>query len=167
MLSTPLLDLSLLQTLVAIQHAGTLARAADKVGHTQSALSLQTQRPEQTLVSNSSIATPRARVHRCRGGDLQYANRLLDLNREAVNSVRGRRVAGLVRVGISVDFEHTWLPKAMARFSKSHPKIVPELRVDRNSSFEQAVGRKEPDIALISGRVTRWRSREMRPLPLS
>ena len=45
--------------------------------------------------------------------------------------MRGRRVAGLVRVGISVDFEHTWLPKAMARFSKSHPKIVPELRVDR------------------------------------
>ena len=49
MSATPLLDLSLLQTLVAIKHAGTLARAADKVGHTQSALSLQTQRPEQTL----------------------------------------------------------------------------------------------------------------------
>lgn len=152
MSSTPLLDLSLLQTLVAIQHAGTLARAADKVGRTQSALSLQVQRLEQTLGVELFDRSGRALAFTDAGeAMLQYANRLLDLNREAVNSVRGRRVAGQVRVGMSVDFEHTWLPEALARFSKSHPKIVVELRVDRNSSLEQAVGRKELDIALIFG----------------
>jgi DNA-binding transcriptional LysR family regulator len=52
---------------------------------------------------------------------------------------------------MSVDFEHTWLPKAMARFAVSHPKIVVELRVDRNSALEQAVTRRDIDIALVLG----------------
>jgi DNA-binding transcriptional LysR family regulator len=52
---------------------------------------------------------------------------------------------------MSVDFEHTWLPTAMARFSRSHPKILVELRLDRNSALEQSVARREIDIALVFG----------------
>ena len=63
---------------------------------------------------------------------VRYAKRILALNGEAVAYVRGHESAGSVRLGMSVDFEHTWLPKAMARFGKTHPKIVVELRVDRN-----------------------------------
>jgi DNA-binding transcriptional LysR family regulator len=39
----------------------------------------------------------------------------------------------------------------MARFASSHPKIVVELRVDRNSALEQAVARRDIDIALVFG----------------
>ena len=45
----PLLDLALLQTLVAVDQTGTLAKAADKVGRTQSAVSLQMQRLEKEI----------------------------------------------------------------------------------------------------------------------
>src|SRR5262245_8418465 len=149
---TPLLDLALLQTLVALNQAGTLAKAADKVGRTQSAVSLQMQRLEQTLGLALFDRRGRALVLTEAGeAMLDYAQRLLDLNRDAVTAVRGHRVAGLVRLGMSVDFEHTWLPRAMARFSRSHPKIVVELRVDRNSALEQAVVRRDLDIALVFG----------------
>jgi len=47
--TAPLLDLTLLQTFVAVNQTGTLAKAADKVGRTQSAVSLQMQRLEQAL----------------------------------------------------------------------------------------------------------------------
>lgn len=78
MSSTPLLDLSLLQTLVAIQHAGTLARAADKVVRTQSALSLQMQRLEQTLGVELFDRSGRALAFTYAGeAMLLYANRLL------------------------------------------------------------------------------------------
>ena len=148
----PLLDLALLQTLVAVDQTGTLAKAADKVGRTQSAVSLQMQRLEQALALELFDRRGRALALTDAGeAMLGYARRLLELNREAITAVRGHRVAGQVRLGMSVDFEHTWLPKAMARFASSHPKIVVELRVDRNSALEQAVARRDIDIALVFG----------------
>lgn len=167
MSSTPLLDLSLLQTLVAIQHAGTLARAADKVGHTQSALSLQTQRPEQTLGvelfdrnaarsrspmpgRRSSIREPPARPE-SGGGELRA--------RPPCRRAGPRGHFRGLRAHVAAQGDGTLLQVA--------PEDRPRAARGPDSSFEQAVGRKEPDIALISGRVTRWRSREMRPLPLS
>ena len=150
--AVPLLDLALLQTLVAVDQAGTLAKAADKVGRTQSAVSLQMQRLEQALALELFDRRGRALALTDAGqAMLGYAQRLLDLNREAVSAVRGHRVAGQVRLGMSADFEHTWLPTAMARFAASHPKIVVELRVDRNSALEQAVARRDIDIALVLG----------------
>jgi DNA-binding transcriptional LysR family regulator len=148
----PLLDLALLQTLVAVDQTGTLAKAADKVGRTQSAVSLQMQRLEQTLSLELFDRRGRALALTDAGrAMLGYAQRLLELNREAVSAVRGHRVTGQVRLGMSVDFEHTWLPKAMARFAASHARIVVELRVDRNSALEQAVARRDVDIALVFG----------------
>jgi DNA-binding transcriptional LysR family regulator len=150
--SLPLLDLALLQTLVAVDQTGTLAKAADKVGRTQSAVSLQMQRLEQALALALFDRRGRALALTDAGqAMLAYAQRLLELNREAITAVRGHRVAGQVRLGMSVDFEHTWLPRAMARFASSHPKIVVELRVDRNSALEQAVARRDIDIALVFG----------------
>jgi DNA-binding transcriptional LysR family regulator len=152
MRQVPLLDLALLQTLVAVNQAGTLAKAADRVGRTQSAVSLQMQRLEQVLGLALFDRRRRALVLTEAGEAMvEHAQRMLDLNRDAVAAVRGHRVAGHVRLGMSVDFEHTWLPTAMARFSRSHPKILVELRVDRNSALEQSVARREIDIALVFG----------------
>jgi DNA-binding transcriptional LysR family regulator len=146
----PLLDLALLQTLAAVQHTGTLAKAAEQVGRTQSAVSLQMQRLEQSLALDLFDRRGRSLVLTEAGeAMLGYAQQMLALNRQAVAAVRGHRVAGRVRLGMSVDFEHTWLPRTMARFAQSHPKIVVDLMVDRNSALEQAVARQELDIALV------------------
>ncbi len=153
--STPLLDLALLQTLAAVQHTGTLAKAAEQVGRTQSAVSLQMQRLEQSLALDLFDRRGRSLVLTEAGqAMLGYAQQMLALNRQAVTAVRGHRVAGRVRLGMSVDFEHTWLPRTMARFAQSHPKIVVDLQVDRNSVLEQAVSRQELDIALTFGAVS-------------
>jgi DNA-binding transcriptional LysR family regulator len=148
----PILDLGLLQTLLAIHQTGTLARAAERVGRTQSAVSLQVQRLQELVDVDLFGRQGRSLVLTDAGHALVgYAERILSLNDEAVAAVRGRRVAGKVSFGMSIDFEHTWLPKAMARFAKTHPRIEVELRVDRNAALEQAVGRREIDIALLFG----------------
>ena len=153
---TPLLELNLLQTLAAVHEAGTLARAADRVNRTQSAVSLQVQRLEAIVgVELFSRAGRALRLNPAGEALVAYAERMLELNGEAVAAVRGRTVSGSVRLGMSVDFEHTWLPKAMARFATTHPRIQVELRVDRNSSLQQAVARRELDIALIFDDVSR------------
>ena len=151
-MSTPLLDLALLQSLVAVSETGTLARAAARVGRTQSAVSLQVQKLEELVAAALFNRQGRAMVLNEAGlAMVRYAERILSLNGEAVAYVRGHEFAGSVRLGMSVDFEHTWLPKAMARFGKTHPKIIVELRVDRNSVLERAVARGELDIALAFG----------------
>jgi DNA-binding transcriptional LysR family regulator len=151
-MTTPLLDLALLQSLVAVSQTGTLARAAARVGRTQSAVSLQMQKLEELVAAALFNRQGRAMVLNEAGlAMVRYAERILSLNGEAVAYVRGHEFAGSVRLGMSVDFEHTWLPKAMARFGKTHPKIVVELRVDRNSVLERSVARSELDIALAFG----------------
>ncbi len=149
-MKTPLLDLALLQTLIAVNQSGTLARAAERVGRTQSAVSLQMQRLEEAVGLPLFDRQRRALVINEVGRSMvAYAERMLALNAEAVAYARGHSVAGSVRLGISVDFEHTWLPRAMATFSRTHPRIVVELRVDCNSALERAIAKQELDIALI------------------
>ena len=117
-MKTPLLDLALLQTLTAVNQSGTLARAAERVGRTQSAVSLQMQRLEEAVGLPLFDRQGRALVINEAGRSMvAYAERMLALNAEAVAYARGHGVAGSVRFGISVDFEHTWLPRAMATFS--------------------------------------------------
>jgi DNA-binding transcriptional LysR family regulator len=151
--SLPLLDLALLQTLVAVNDGGSLVRAAEQVGRTQSAVSLQMQRLEQSLGLDLFNRSGRALVLTDAGqAMLGHARQMLAMNREVVAAVRGHRVAGRVRFGMSVDFEHTWLPRAMARFAQSHPKIEVALSVDRNSALELAVAQSDIDIALVFGK---------------
>lgn len=146
----PMLDPALLQTLLAIHQAGTLARAAERIGRTQSAVSLQVQRLQEQVGVELFVRRGRSLALTEAGHALVgYASRLLELNAEAVAAVRGREVAGRVSFGMSADFEPTWLPRAMARFAKTHPRIEVALRVDRNGALEEAVARREVDIALF------------------
>jgi DNA-binding transcriptional LysR family regulator len=163
----PLLDLSLLQTLVAVNDSGGLARAAEQVGRTQSAVSLQMQRLEQTLGLDLFDRSGRALVLTSAGqAMLGHARHMLEVNREAVAAVRGHRVAGRVRFGMSVDFEHTWLPRAMARFAQSHPKIEVALSVDRNSALELAVSQGDIDIALVFGKPKAAAAHQIGTVPM-
>jgi DNA-binding transcriptional LysR family regulator len=164
----PVLDLSLLQTLAAIDREGSLAKAAQRVGRTQSAVSLQVQRLEELVSvelfdrSGRSLALTNAGTTM-----LAYARRMLDLNDDAIAAVRGHQVAGQVSLGVSVDFEHTWLPKAMARFAKTHPKIQVDIRVARNSDLDAAVASRELDIALIFAHETTVKSTVIGTVPMA
>lgn len=147
-----LLDLSLLQTLCAVGEGRTLAAAAAQVGLTQSAVSLQIQRLEQLVGAQLFNRRGRSLVLNASGrAMLRHAARMLELNDEAIDQVRGFAQKGRVRLGMSEDFEHTWLTKATARFIATHPNIGVELRVDRNGALEDAVARGELDLALIIG----------------
>jgi DNA-binding transcriptional LysR family regulator len=146
----PLIAPDLLRTVLAVHQTGTLAKAAQRVGRTQSAVSLQMRRLQEQIGVDLFVRRGRALVLTEAGHALVgYAARLLELNAEAVAAVRGRAIAGRVSFGMSADFEPTWLPRAMARFAKTHPRIEVALRVDRNGVLEEAVDRREVDIALF------------------
>jgi DNA-binding transcriptional LysR family regulator len=146
----PLLDLALLKTLAEVNRSASLAEAAQKIGRTQSAVSMQLQKLEDMLAVPLFDRSGRSLVLTDAGtAMLGFAERMLALNDDAVAAVRGHQVAGQVSLGMSVDFEHSWLPKTMARFARTHPRIQVDIRLARNTALETEIANRALDIALI------------------
>ena len=61
---------------------------------------------------------------------LDYAKRILGLNDELLDTVRGASLRGSVRLGFSQDFADEILPTVLARFSALYPLVTVELRID-------------------------------------
>src|SRR3954463_12747536 len=98
----PTLDIDLLQTFVSVQQSGGFSQAAQALGRTQPAVSLQIKRLEHRVG---------ARVFdRSRKGDLaltpagvkllDYAHRILNLHDEAVANLTAPNVKASLRLGI-------------------------------------------------------------------
>ena len=143
------LDLDVLRTFVAGHDLGSYAKAADRLGRSQSAISLQMRKLEertgQTLLRKDGRGL--ALTHE---GEIMlgYARRLLELNDEAVAALKKPSLEGQVRLGLPPDFAETWLPGLLGRFARAHPGVQVEARVDRSTSLLDAIGRGELDLAL-------------------
>ena len=143
------LDLDLLRTLATGVELGNFARAATRLGRTQSAISLQLRRLEdqtgQKLVRRQGrglALTPAGETM------LGYAHRMLALNDEALSSIAGAALAGTVRLGLAQDFAETWLPRALAKFAADHPDVRLDLRIDRSAHVIEGVMRGQLDLGL-------------------
>lgn len=164
----PNLDMDALRTLLATQQLGSLNRAAERIGRSQSAVSQQMRKLEE------QVGQPLFRRHG-RGlaltefGDvvLSYARRILDLNDEAIRAVRGASVEGVVRFGLPGDFAETWLPDALGQFKKTHPAVRIEVAVERNAMLLERLDRGELDLVLVLGHGHRPDAQRLATLPMT
>ncbi|MDQ9171160.1 LysR substrate-binding domain-containing protein [Oxalobacteraceae bacterium R-40] len=147
------LELDLLKTLVAGIDAGSFARAADKIGRSQSAVSLQMKKLEEQLdveifakQGRSLSLTPAGKIL------YDYALQMLELHDEAVAAIKGTALHGHVRFGMSADFENSWVPLALARFSRAHAGVTMDIHIERNSRLAEKIAQGELDIALFFSR---------------
>jgi DNA-binding transcriptional LysR family regulator len=152
MMHRPALDLDVLRSFVTGFELGSFTRAADRLGRSQSALSTQLRRLEaqvgQPLVRKSGrflALTPAGESL------LSYARRLLELNDEAMDALRGAALEGWVRLGMPQDFADTWLPGVLGRFARAHPNVRIEVRAERNAQLVERVRRGELDLSLTWG----------------
>jgi DNA-binding transcriptional LysR family regulator len=146
------LDMDVLRTFVTAFELGSFARAAERLGRSQSAVSTQLRKLEeqagQALVQKSGrgLALTGAGENL-----LSYARRILELNDEAVDAVRGGDVEGWVRLGMPQDFAESWLPAILGRFSRAHPRVRVEVHADANAVLLEKIARGELDLALAWG----------------
>lgn len=161
----PALDLDVLRTLVAAQRLGGFARAADFVGRSQSAVSLQIRRIEAQLGVPLFQKQGRGLVPTEAGEVLlAYAGRLLSLNEEAVAAVRGCAVEGSVRFGLPGDLADGWLPRVLGQFKRAHPGVRVEAAVDRNGRLLERLDEHAFDLVLALGAETRSDARVLAQL---
>ncbi len=162
------LDIDLLRTLVHAQELGSFNRAADRVGRSQSAISQQMRKLEERV----GIALFRKQGRGLALTDagqllLAHAVRLLALNDEAVESLRGAATEGVVRFGLPIDFAESWLPTALGQFSRSYPAVRFEAVVDRNRRLLERLDRDELDLALTINQSARRDAMPIGSLPLA
>lgn len=160
------LDLDTLRTLATAHDLGGFAQAADRLGRSPAAISLQMKRLQ------SELGTPLFRKNG-RGlsltdaGEttLNYARRILALNDELLETIQGASVEGVVRLGCPQDFAAI-LPGVLSQFSAIYPRMRMELRVEGNAALADAVEKSQIDIALIIGHADGSRAKLIGEVPL-
>ena len=146
------LDMDVLRTLAVAMDLGGFSKAAERLGRSQSAVSLQMRRLEER-VGRPLFRREGRGLALTDVGDvvLSYARQILDLNDQAVAAARGIAIGGSVRFGVPQDFGDTWLPGVLARFSRAHPSVLIEVRVDRANKLVERIAEGGLDLALMWG----------------
>jgi DNA-binding transcriptional LysR family regulator len=146
------LDLDVLRTLAVAMELGSFARAAERLGRTQSAVSLQMRRLE-AQVGQPVLRKQGRGLALTDAGDvlLGYARRMLELNDAALSALKGSALAGTVRVGVHQDFAEAALPAVLARFARAHPAVGIAAQVERNAVLLDRLAHGQLDLALVFG----------------
>jgi DNA-binding transcriptional LysR family regulator len=149
MAATPALDLDLVRTLVLIAEEKSFTRAAERVGRTQSAVSLQVQRLE-AVVGHTLVS-------RWKGGGVELTalgeelvergRVLLALNDEIIQSLHARSGHSAVRLGFDGGYARPWMAEILARFAAAQPGIAVET--SRAGSCELVPRLKAGELDLV------------------
>lgn len=149
------LDLDTLRTLVAAHDLGGFSQAADRLGRTPAAISLQMKRLQDDL-GMSLFRKSGRRLLLTEAGEtaLSYARRILALNDELLDTMHGAAMAGVVRIGCPQDFAPV-LPGVLSQVGELFPRMQMELRIEGNAALADAVEKSQLDIALVIGHEDR------------
>jgi len=146
------LDPDLLRTFVAIADAGSFTDAARHVGRTQSAVSMQMKRLEETL-GRPLFARNGRGVRLSTEGEklLIHARRLLRLHQETLDLFTDPALSGEVRLGVMEMHAATVLPNILVRFAETHPRVHVEVVCDGRAGLLERLDRGDLDLALSAG----------------
>ncbi len=145
------LDPEALRALVAIADTASFSAAAQQLGRTQSAVSLQIKRLEETL-GQILLRRVQGRVDGATAEGLAllgYAREILRLNDEACASIAPDAAAGTLRVGLPEELMESVFPAAMARFRALHPRMRLLVRADAAAPLRDALDGGELDLIVF------------------
>jgi len=145
-----MLDLDLLKSFVSVVDTGGFTRAGERVHRTQSTVSQQIRRLEETLGypllhRSGKQATPTEQGERL----LAYSRRILALEQEAREVVTRPASEGVVRLGIPEDFAAYRLTELLSDFARSRPSLRLDVRCGLSVNTRRALERGELDLALF------------------
>jgi DNA-binding transcriptional LysR family regulator len=161
------LDLELLRTFVAVAESGSFSGAAPLMSRSQSALSMQIQRLEQSMGKALLVRGPRIVRPNAAGEELLgYARRLLRLSEETSAAVSRPGETGNVRLGVPEDYVAQFLPPVLSHFAAEHPLVTVELVCESSRQLVPAIADGRIDLALVT-RLPSQRFKVLRREPIA
>jgi DNA-binding transcriptional LysR family regulator len=157
-------DLELLNTLAAVADAGSLSAAAARLYRSQSAVSEQIRKLEESCglalfvrgKKGASLTPAGARL-------LEHARRLLDLNDRAYRDMQGLSLAGDLRLAITDYFRPADIAAVLKRLGDQYPSLRLHVSIRKSALIERDAGSGSGDFDLgLSMRVMdpelRWQN---------
>ncbi len=166
------MKLAVLSSLVAIVERGSLAAAADHVGCSPSAISLQVKQLEEWF--GRPLFDRSARSVEPLPFALEVAEAVRDVTSrlEALRARPARRVSGRVRLGTIASVQTGALPRALRRLRDRHPELQVEISLEDSGPLLAALKAGRVDAAVLvrppSGGSSRlaWQTLERQPFVL-
>jgi DNA-binding transcriptional LysR family regulator len=138
-----------LDCFLAVADTGSLTRAAEKIGRTQSAVSQQMAKLETRIGQplfvrgKKFLLTPEGEIL------LGYARQIVRLQHEALDRFHEPDLAGEVRFGLPEDFASVFLSDILSEFSRLHPRILLNIECDLTLHLFDRFKKKEFDLVLV------------------
>ena len=146
------LDPDLLRTFALIADEHSFTRAAERIGRTQSAVSMQVQRLERDLGQRLLVRGKGGHIALTPHGKLLLgrARELLALNDDIWRSFRSPAVHGTVRLGTPDDYALRFLPQILMRFAETHPAVDVDVLCLPSEDLIGRLRAEELDLSLAS-----------------
>lgn len=145
------LDMTALRSFVAVTDHGGVTRAAGVLNFTQSAVSMQLKRLEETL-GLSLFDRSNRRIELTASGEqlLGYARRIVELNDEAMSRLTSPTFEGEVVLGVPHDIVYPVLPRVLQRFNAEFPRMKVQLISAYTSMLKPEFAKGEIDVILTT-----------------
>jgi DNA-binding transcriptional LysR family regulator len=149
LLMSTYLESDLLRTFIAVAETNNFTKAADVVGRTQSAVSMQIKKLEDGIGSALFDRGSRGVTLTKQGNTLLLkARRVVMLLDETAASMRQPSLSGVVRVGLPEEFGSSVLPKALRNFDQLHPGVEIIANFGRSAANIEALNAGKLDLAV-------------------
>ncbi|MEM6943369.1 MAG: LysR family transcriptional regulator [Pseudomonadota bacterium] len=152
------LDIDVMRSVLAIAETGALTHAAQRVGRTPAALSMQLKKLEDLLGERLFERERQGMVPSAAGERLlPHARRLIEAHREAIDAFRYPSLSGTVRLGLIDDYTGGRMAEVLSGFARSHPEVIVDTIMGRTTMLVPMIEADELDLALITpGSGTSW-----------
>ncbi|MCJ2138379.1 LysR family transcriptional regulator [Methylobacterium sp. J-026] len=145
------LDIDLLRSFASVAETGALSRAADRVGRSQAALSMQMKRLEDLVGQPLLTRTGRGVLLTVQGERLLvHARRILVSHDDALAEFSGGSLSGSLRFGCPDDYAQAFLPALLRGFAQHHPAAAIAVICAATPRLEAQHARGGLDLALVS-----------------
>lgn len=143
------LDIDTLRSLIAIVDLKSFSQAAERLGRSQSAISLQISRLEE-LIGHRVIERERGRVigaTECGAALLAHAREMVDLNERAVAATRRPVADNEIKLGVPADFLERDFSATLSAIRARYPRTTLSLRTDLSARLVDDVDHGRLDLA--------------------
>lgn len=145
------LQIDWLRTFLSVVDTGSMTAAARQVARSQSAVSMQLKKLEDSLGRPLFKREPRQLSLTPAGYDLLgHARRLVEAHSTMVDAMHGGAVSGRVSLGVPDDYAMTYLMPALRSFMTRFAEVEVTLVCEDSASLWAKVDRGRIDLALVT-----------------
>jgi len=142
------IPMDLLRTFTTINDLGGFTQAGDLLGRSQPAISLQVKRLEELL--DVQLFNRVGGLQLTEEGRVLYssARKILEMNDAVVSRLSTPAVSGSVRLGTPNDFEVSFLPVLLSKFSRAYPDVTLDVTSDVSINLRDGYKKGSYDLVM-------------------